>query len=167
CLLKRWTVDVRDHEGKKQATATLSDAPAPGTATLYYAEVDLTAPDAEGLFSWEARAPGSGAEVPHAEGTARFGVRVVLPPECRLTVVVVDAERHTPVRDAKVVVHPYRAVTDERGVAEVGVPKGAYRLFVSGPTHVPFRWDGEITTDVTIRAELALDLGISDADIWS
>mgnify|MGYP000666288912 CR=1 FL=1 len=112
-------------------------------------------------------APGSGAEVPHAEGTARFGVRVVLPPECRLTVVAVDAERQTPVRDAKVVVHPYRAVTDERGVAEVGVPKGAYRLFVSGPNHVPFRWDGEMTTDVTIRAELALDLGISDADIWS
>ena len=167
CRPKGWVVDVRDHEGKRQATATLRDAPWPGTATLYYAEVDLTAPDAEGLFSWEARAPGSGVEVPHAEGTARFGVRVVLPPECRLTVVAVDAERQTPVRDAKVVVHPYRAVTDERGVAEVGVPKGAYRLFVSGPTYVPFRWDGEITTDLTIRAELALDLGISDADIWS
>ena len=83
------------------------------------------------------------------------------------TVVAVDAERHTPVRGAKVVMHPYRAVTDKRGVAEVRVPKGAYRLFVSGPNHVPFRRDGEMTTAVTIRAELALDLGISDADIWS
>ena len=167
CLLKGWAVDVRDHAGKKQATATLSDAPAPGTATLHYAEVDLTAPDEEGLFSWEARAPGSNAEVPHAEGIARFGVRVVPPPECRVTVVAVDAERHTPVRGAKVVMHPYRAVTDERGVAEIAVPKGAYRLFVSGPNHVPFRRDGEMTTDVTVRVELALDLGISDADIWS
>ena len=167
CRPEGWVVDVRDHEGKRQATATLSDAPWSGTATLYYAEVDLTAPDAEGLFSWEARAPGSGAEVPHAEGTARFGVRVVLPPECRVTVVAVDAERHTPVSGAKVVVHPYRAVTDERGVAEVRVPKGAYRLFVSGPNYVPFRRDGEITTDVTIRAELALDREISDAEIWS
>ena len=167
CRPRGWAVDVRDHEGKRQATATLSDAPWPGTATLYYAEVDLTAPDAEGLFSWEAKAPGSGAEVPHAEGTARFGVRVVPKPEGRVTVVVVDAECHTPVRGAKVVMHPYRAVTDERGVAEVRVPKGAYRLFVSGPNHVPFRWDGEMTTDVTIRAELVLDLGISDADIWS
>ncbi len=169
CRLKGWVVDVHDHEGKKQATATLSDGPAPGTAMLYYAEVDLTAPDAEGLFSWEATAPGCGAEVPHphAEGTARFGVRVVPPPECRVTVVAVDAERHTPVRGAKVVMHPYRAVTDERGVAEVRVPKGAYRLFVSGPNHVPFRRDGEMTADVTIRAELALDVEISDADIWS
>ena len=167
CRPQGWAVEVRDHEGKKQATATVSDAPWPGAATLYYAEVDLTAPDAEGLFSWEARAPGSGAEVPHAEGTARFGVRVVPPPECRVTVVAVDAERHTPVRGAKVVMHPYRAVTDERGVAEVRVPKGAYRLFVSGPNHVPFRWDGEMTTDVMIRAELALDLGISVVEIWS
>jgi hypothetical protein len=167
CQPQGWVADVRDHEGQKQATTTLSDAPWPGTAALFYAEVELTAPDAEGLFSWEVGAPDGGAESPHAEGTARFGVRVVPPPECRVTVVVVDAERHTPVRGAKVVMHPYRAMTDERGVAEVGVPKGAYRLFVSGPTHVPFRWDGNLTTDVTIRAELALDLGISDADIWS
>ena len=167
CRPKGWAVDVSDHEGKRQATLTLSDVPWPGTATLYYAEVDLTAPDAEGLLSWEARAPGSGAEVPHAEGCARFGVRVVPPPECLVTVFAVDAERHTPVRGAKVVMHPYRAMTDERGVAEVRVPKGAYRLFVSGPNHVPFRRDGEMTTDVTIRAELALDLEISDADLWS
>ena len=167
CQPTGWAVDVHDHEGKRQATATLSNDPWPGTATLYYAEVDLPAPDAEGLFSWEVRAPGRGAEVPHAEGTARFGVRVVPPPECRVTVVAVDAERQMPITGATVVMHPYRAVTDERGVAEVRVPKGAYRLFVSGPKHVPFRWDGEMTTDVTIRAELVLDLGISDADIWS
>ena len=167
CRPNGWAVDVRDHQGKRQATATLSDTPWPGTAKLYYAEVNLTAPEAEGLFSWEARAPRSGAEFPHAEGTARFGVRVVPPPECRVTVVAVDAEHHMPVRGAKVVMHPYRTVTDERGVAEIRVPKGAYRLFVSGPNHVPFRRDGEMTTDLTIRAELVLDLGISDADIWS
>ena len=167
CRPQGWAVDVRDHEGTRQATATLSDVPWPGTAALYYAQIDLTAPDTDGLFSWEARAPGSGAEVPHAEGIARVGVRVVPPPECRVTVVAVDAKRQTPISGAKVVLHPYRAVTDERGVAEVRVPKGAYRLFVSGPIHIPFRWDGEMTTDVTIRAELALDLEISDADIWA
>ena len=167
CRPEGWAVDVRDHEGTSQATVTLSDAPWPGTAALYYVELDLTAPDAEGLHPWEATASGTKGEVPHAEGTARFGVRVVPRPECRVTVVAVDAERHTPVRGAKVVIHPYRAVTDERGVAEVSVPKGAYRLFVSGPNHIPFRRDGEMTTDVTIRAELELDLGMSDADIWS
>lgn len=167
CRPAGWPVDVHDHEGQRQASVALSDVPASGTAALYYAEVDLTAPDAVGLFSWEARAPGNGAEIPHAGGTVRFGVRVVPPPECRVTVLAVDAERHTPIGGARVVMHPYRAVTDKRGVAEVRVPKGAYRLFVSGPKHLPFRQDGEMTTDVTIRAELALDLEISDADVWS
>ena len=167
CRPDGWTVEVRDHDGTPRASATTGREPWPDTAGLHYVQVELSAPDTQGLYTWEATAPANALEIPHAEGVARFGVRAVPTPECLLTVVAVDAERQTPVRDAKVVVHPYRAVTDERGVAEVGVPKGAYRLFVSGPTYVPFRWDGEITTDLTIRAELALDLGISDADIWS
>ena len=80
CRPQGWTVDVRDHEGTRLITTSVSDDPWPGTDRLYYAEVDLTAPDAEGLFSWDARASGDDAEVPHAEGVARFSVRVVRPP---------------------------------------------------------------------------------------
>ena len=32
---------------------------------------------------------------------------------------------------------------------------------------VPFRSDGEVKADMTIRAELASDHGLSDADVWS
>ncbi len=167
CRPDGWAVEVRDHDGKKQATATLSDDPWPGTAALYYTEVDLSAPDTEGLYAWEAKAPAAGLDIPHAECIASFGVRVVPTPECLLTVLAIDVERQTPVKGAKVVVHPYKAFTDERGVAEVRVPKGEHTLFVSGRNYFPFRSDGEVKTDVTIRAELALDLGLSDADVWS
>ena len=167
CRPDGWAVEVRDHDGKKQATATLSDDPWPGTAALYYTEVDLSAPDTEGLYAWEAKASAAGLDIPHAECIASFGVRVVPTPECLLTVLAIDVESQTPVKGAKVVVHPYKAFTDERGVAEVRVPKGEYRLFVSGTNYFPFRSDGEVKTDVTIRAELALDLGLSDADVWS
>ena len=152
-------------------TATLSGEPWPGTAALYYTDVDLSAPDAEGLHVWEAKAPvdglAEGLDIPHAECIARFSVRVVPTPECLLTVVAIDMESQTPVQGAKVVVHPYKAFTDERGVAEVRVPEGEYRLFVSGKKYFPFRSDVEMKTDVTIRAELALDLELSDADVWS
>jgi hypothetical protein len=84
-----------------------------------------------------------------------------------LTVVAVDVESHAPVEGAKVVLHPYRTFTDERGVAEVRVPQGEYRLFVSGKKYFPFRSECDIEADVTIRAELALDRELSDADIWS
>jgi len=167
CRPDGWTVEVRDHDGKKQATPTLSGEPWPGTAALYYTEVDLSAPDTEGLHAWEAKAPLDGLDVPHAECTARFDVRVVPTPECLLTVVAIDMESQTPVKGAKVVVHPYRAFTDEHGVAEVRVPEGEYRLFVSGKKYFPFRSDVEIKTDLTVRAELAVDLELSDADVWS
>ena len=65
------------------------------------------------------------------------------------------------------VVHPYNAWTDERGVAEVKIPKGPYRLFVSGKSYFPFRRDGTVEADTTIEAELTVDSGLSDVDLWS
>jgi hypothetical protein len=102
----------------------------------------------------------------HAAASAGFQVRVEAKGECLLTVVAVDARSSAPVRGAKVVVHPYRAMTNALGVAEIRVPKGAYRLFVSGLDRLPFRSDGKITADVTVRAELDPDFGPSDAELW-
>ncbi len=167
CRANGWALEVRDHEQNRLATARLGDDVWPETAALYYAEIDLKAPDMEGLYRWEVRAPGPGLEVPHAESVARLNVRVVPTPDCVVTVEAIDLESLTPVEGAKVVVHPYRAFTDERGMAEVKVPKGKYRLFVSGRGHFPFQSHCEVNTDMTIRAQLALDPEPSDADIWS
>ncbi len=170
CPPAGWAVEVRGHDGELRATSALGDEPWPGTDALYHAEVALTAPDAEGLYTWEAAARTDGADgtdVAHAGGSARFGVRVVSPPACLLTVVALDAESGTPVSGARVVAHPYRAVTDARGVAEIRVPAGEYRLFVSGRRYRPFRFEGDVQADTTIRAELAHEVELSDADIWS
>ena len=167
CRPDGWTLEVRDHEQNRLATAKLGDDVWPETAALYYAQIDLNAPDLEGLYRWEVGAPASGLDVSHAESAASLNVRVVPTPDCVLTVEAIDLESLTPVEGAKVVVHPYRAFTDERGMAEVKVPKGEYRLFVSGRGHFPFQSQCEVNTDMTIRAQLALDPAPSDADIWS
>ncbi len=166
CRPDGWTVEVRDDDGNLQASATTSSEPWPDTAGLHYAHVELDAPNTEGLYAWEVRAPVNAPDVPHAEGVGRLGVRAVPTPQCLLTVVAVDAESQTPVEGAKVVVHPYKTVTDEHGVAKVRVPEGDYRLFVSGKKYCPFRRDCDVKTDVTIRAELVVDRELSDADIW-
>ena len=167
CRPDGWTVEVRDQDGERRATVTFGGEPWPGTSALYYAEVELSAPDTDGLHTWEAKALADDLHLPHAEAVAPFGVRVVPAPECLLMVVAIDMESQTPVQGAKVVVHPYKTFTDERGVAEVRIPKGEYRLFVSGKKYFPFRSDGEIKTNVTIKAELAVDRELSDADIWT
>lgn len=167
CTPAGWQIEIVDHAGNPLAVATPGKTPWPGTAALYFADVELTAAGTEGLHRWTARATASDAELPHEGSEAGFSVRFVPSPEFLVRVEVVDKESRAPVRSAKVVVHPYRVFTDDRGVAEVRVPKGEYTIFVSGRKHIPFRTVGAVDADTTIVAELALDVGLSDADIWS
>lgn len=164
-------VEIRDEHGRSVASAAVGDAPLDGTSALYYAEIELRAPAAEGLHAWEARAAEvvdlASACATHSAATAGFHVRAVRPPDCLLKVVAVDPRSRAPIPGAKVVVHPYHTLTDADGIAELRVPKGAYRLFVSGRERFPFRSDGQIDADVTIQAELDEDLGPSDAELWS
>jgi hypothetical protein len=164
-------IEIRDDQGRSVGGATVGDMPLAGTSALYFAELELRAPATEGLHAWEARAAevvdvASGL-VTHMAAMAPVHVRAVPQPECLLRVVAVDARSRNPIPGAKVVIHPYRALTDADGVAEFRVPKGAYRLFVSSRDRFPFRSDGEIAADVTIEAELDEDLGPSDAELWS
>ena len=167
CGPEVWRVDVRDQHGNHQGAAAFDGGTWPGTDALYCAEVALTAPQGEGLHSWEATARAAARHVAHLQSHARFGVRVVGAPACVLTVTAVDAVSRAPVSGAKVVLHPYRTQTDARGVAQLRIPRGRYRLFVSGGHYFPFRSDGELQDDTTITAELRVDEALSDADLWS
>jgi hypothetical protein len=170
CRVADRRVEIRDEEGRSIASAPIGAAPWPGTSGLYYADLELHAPAAAGLYAWhaavDAAADESGNET-HAAAIAHFNVRAVPPPECLLEVVAVDARSRAPIPGAKVVIHPYRMLTDANGIARLRVPKGAYRLFVSGRERFPFRSDGTIDGDVTITAELDEDFGPSDAELWS
>jgi hypothetical protein len=171
CRGAGWRVAIRDAASNDVASVAVGDVPWSGTDALYYTELELPAPAEQGSHAWEAYVAASSAREPgsaaHAAATAAFHVRTVPPPECLVKVVAVDAASRAPVRGARVVVHPYRAVTDAQGVAELRVPKGAYRLFVSGRDYFPYRSDGEVRADVTIEAELDADRGPSHAELWS
>jgi hypothetical protein len=171
CRVADWRVAIRDAAGHAVTSVAIGDAPAPGTSAVYFADIEVRAPESEGLHAWEAAVADCSAAVegaaPHAGASARFNIRTVPAPECLVKVVAVDAVSRAPVPGARVVVHPYRAVTNADGVAEIRVPKGAYRLFVSGRDYFPFRSDGEVRDDVTIHAELDVDRGPSDAELWT
>ncbi|MET0215747.1 MAG: hypothetical protein ABW292_22245 [Vicinamibacterales bacterium] len=164
CSLAGRDFEVWSDEATVKGRGTLSDDCWPGTSALYVGEVELEAPLQEGLYAWRVKglstllgAGASTSEIPHAEGSTNFGVRVVTNPECLVTVEAIDQVSQAPVSGARVVMHPYRAVTDEHGVAHVRVAKGAYQLFVSQARYVTFGLPVEVAADMTARAELFLE----------
>jgi hypothetical protein len=181
CDLTNREFAVFDHEGTQIAKGTLPADRWPGTSGLHVTEVELEAPAAEGLYTWSVRSPStllgispstmlgtgpatllgaeqeSDAAISHAEGSAIFGVRVVCHPECLVTVEAVDQVSQTPLSGARVVMHPYKAVADERGIAQVRVAKGAYKLFVSQPRYVTLGLPIDVDADMTARAELNVE----------
>lgn len=154
CPLANTRVGVYDAAGRRVATATLSDTLWPGTTALYAAELELTAPADEGLFTWSVRAPEDDATGPHAEASATFGVRVVRQPDHLVTVEAVDLDGGTLLAGARVVMHPYRTLTDARGIARLRVAKGSYRLFVSETGYMTFGMTVDVAGDLSAKAKL-------------
>ena len=157
CHLAQSDFAVYDHEGKQVAVGMLTDARWPGTAGLYVSEVELVAPPSAGLYTWSVKRLHSGPGIPHSESSISFGVRVVDPPEHLVTIETVDGVSRAPLRGAHVVMHPYRAVADEHGVARIRAAKGGYRLFVSETNYLTFGLPIEVASDMTVRAELDLE----------
>jgi len=157
CDLTNRDFGIYDHEGTQVASGTLTGDRWPGTSGLYVAELVLEAPAREGLYTWSVRGQGSDVGILHSEGFISFGVRVVSPPQCLVTVEAVDKDNQTPLSGARVVMHPYKAVTDERGIAEVRVAKGAYKLFVTQTMYLTFGLSVEVTADLKARVELDLE----------
>ena len=157
CDLTNSDVAIYDHQGAQVAARKLPGDHWPGTTGLYVAEVELEAPAGEGLYTWSVKSPRSDVGIPHAEGSISFGVGVVSHPAYLVTVEAVDQVSQMPLMGARVVMHPYKAVTDERGVAEVRVAKGEYKLFVSQTRYLTFGLPVEVTADMTARAELDLE----------
>lgn len=168
CASHGWSYAIRDHEGRLQAQGQVGAEAWPGTEGLCHAEVALTAPDATGGFDWQVTATAAeDAPCPHVPREQLFRLHSVPRPEHVLRVEVVDAETQAPVDNARVVVHPYRAVTDAQGVAELRLPAGEHTLFVSGRQYFSFKSVGLLNDDQVIRVEMYVDRPFTHADAWA
>ncbi len=154
CKLTGRPLRVLDNEGAEVSAACLLDDVWPGTSALYFAEMEARAPLTIGDHEWRVECPGSEAGVPHAAGSSTFAVKVVSPPDHEVTVEAFDSETQAPIAGAHVLLHPYRALTDARGIAKVKVAKGRYKLFVSGFQYTTYEGIVDVARDVTARAEL-------------
>lgn len=154
CDLSGRSFEILDQQGSSVASGSVGSEPLPGSTGLYVADVELHGRGASGHERWTAVAPAHTDGVPHAAATHTFGVIFVEAPESLVTIEAYDQERKAAIAGLHVLLHPYRAFTDERGVAELRVPNGTYEVFVSGFRYVPVRRTLEVTSDLTTRAEL-------------
>jgi len=167
CDTTGWTAEVRDGAGAVIAEAVMGSETWKTTEHLHFAEMQATAPEALGRHDWDVQArPAETAGLPHGETHAALRLQVTPEPEFRIRIEALDQLTGAPLKGAKIVADPYRAVADENGVAELFVHRGAYRLFVSGPSHIARRFDAEVAQDLALRAALVRDEGFTDADLW-
>lgn len=157
CDLGGQELSLFDQKGHVAGTVKLGSAVWPGTEALYFAEVEARAPLEAGSQQWEAKIAGWDGELPHAAGSFPLVVRTVTAPYCQVTVSAVDRENQAPIKGARVVMHPYRAVTDDNGIARVRVSKGRYDILVSGSRYLPACASVEVTADMVTNAELDAD----------
>ena len=157
CAFADKAFQIYDHKGVAVAKGVLSNELWPGTTGLYFTTLELEAPSEAGLYEWSVKSSGKDLETPHAEGGAQFSLRVVDPPDCVLTVIAVDKPSQEPLAEARIALHPYKAVTDERGRAAISVTKGAYTLFVAKSKYLTVGLPVDVTTDMTMRAELDVE----------
>ena len=153
CALGARRIEVLDGDAVV-AAAYLGDAPWPGTDALFWAEVELRAPDQPGLVTLSVRFDAAELDEPHEGASSPFKVSVIARPEHTLTVkVVADG---VPVEDAIVRLGPTRASTDASGVATVKLAKGRYDLVVwkagyDAPV-TPLTIDADAFAQVDVRA---------------
>jgi hypothetical protein len=171
CPSAGWEFRVLDAAGTEIATGRTGAAPAPGTDALHFTELELPAPEAEGKHVWTVLpvrpAAGPDGAPPHAVKPAELRLTVVPRAEHVIRIRAVDAASGAPLERAKVVAHPFRAFTGPGGCAELPVPRGTYRVFVSGRPYFPFRQDTDVDGDIDIVAQMYPDRDYDEADQWA
>ena len=153
CDLKGKKIAISDQAGAVIAQGNLGDTPWPGTSALYWTEVEVTAPDQEGMFWCAVNFAAADVETPHDGASSKFSVAIVRPPEHRLTVEVLEKDSKAPDRGrpgaARRLPGRHRSV----GRAEVAMPKGTYDLTIwkvgyDAPSQIV-----DVSEDVSIQIE--------------
>ncbi len=149
--LAGYRVEVSDTAGTVVASETLGNAPLPGTEALYWAAIDLPAPE-QRTTEYSVRLV-AGRDGPAGDAVAsRFSVVAVAKPQHRLAIKVTEQDTSAPLGGVEVRLGPFHARTDAAGRAELRVCPGAYQLQLWRNAHIA------PAKPVTIDADVSLEL---------
>lgn len=154
CPTAGWRYTVTDGLGVTVAAGETDAEIWPGSDGLAVTEVEATAPDTPGLHRWRVAVTPAATPLAHEGAIAPLRVRAVAPAAHVIRIEAVDRASGGPLPGISVVAHPYRARTGPDGIAEIGVARGSYSVFVSGAGYFPLQRELEVTADVCARAPM-------------
>ena len=156
CELSGRKIQLCDQGGRVLAQGELQETPWPGTSALYWAQLEVPAPDQEGMFWCTVNFAAADIETPHDASSSKFSVAIVRPPEHRLTIEVLEKDTKTPIEDAQIRLGAYGAATDPSGRAEVALPNGSYELTVWKVGYDTPGLTVDIHEDVSVQVEAVI-----------
>jgi hypothetical protein len=153
CSLKGGLVEIRDEAGRTIGEGRVAGTPWPGTDSLYWTAVMLTAPSREGAYSWSARLRAAELASAHEGPAAPFSFRAAQPPEHTVRIEVTGQKTGRPIEGIEVRLGAYECFTDARGQAMVEVPRGTYRLSIRGDGYTSPPTLVDVEGDVTVQVQ--------------
>lgn len=156
CDLTGTRIDVYNETGTRVGGGRLGPAPWPATTALYWADVDVAAPEAEGDHSWSLQA--TAPESSHGQATSIVRFVAVRPPEHRVTLVAIEKGSAVPLAGVELRLGRFRAATDEAGIAHVEVPGGTYEVSAWKIGYDMLSRTDHVAADTTIHLEVAVAL---------
>ena len=132
CNFAGTPLDVYDEAGVRVGGATAGDEPWPGTQALYWASIDVTAPNVEGDHIWTVRADAPAAAddsrtlPPHAPAAFTHRFVASRTGEHKVTVAVTEKGNGAPVPGVELRMGMFKATTSDAGTALLYVPRGTY-----------------------------------------
>ena len=163
CNLTGSRIDIYDETGTRVGGGEAGAAPWPATSALYWAQLEVDAPETEGEHSWSVRAAVPGTAHTHVTSVVRFIAS--RPPEHHVRLEVIEQGSGVPVPGVELRVGRFRVATNDAGMAQVDVPGDAYEVCGWKLGYQMLSHTADIAADATIQLVMSLE-AVSEQPYW-
>lgn len=121
-------MEIIGEMGVAAGVGVLGTTPWPGTSALYWTEIDLAAPAAQGHYSWTVNAGATATMPRHERASRKVDLIAVGPPEHCVAIKITRHDTGASLEDVQVRVGAFRVATDLAGLATIEVPADTYEV---------------------------------------
>lgn len=124
------------------------------TKATSWAEIELQAPNDEGIHNWTVECELPQSEHPHKNEPVALNFRTVAPPKHAVTITVVEKHEKRPLEKAYIMLGSYQAISDKQGAAIIKIQEGKHTFSVVLRDYIFDDCEVEITGDTTLTASM-------------